>query len=114
MDAALVGTLEAEKGPDGYCLWLRSGTTTNSVVWPYRWTARLAPKVEILDQDGRVVAHEGELLVFGGGGTQVSPERCDHGEIYAVSGVGPAPTSNTPGSGSPTAGSSLVPLSPAK
>jgi hypothetical protein len=33
------------------------------LVWPKGYTARFSPELEVLDRDGQVVAHEGDLIV---------------------------------------------------
>jgi len=55
-----------------YCVWLTDRGRPEAVLWPPGYRARLDP-LEILDQTGRVVAREGEMLAVGGGAVPVDP-----------------------------------------
>ena len=45
----------------------------SAVTWPNGYVARDAERRELLDGDGRVVAHEGDLVALGGGESSVGP-----------------------------------------
>jgi len=55
------------------CVFLRSGTHREDVVWPYGFSGRVGPdgRVRILDETGRVVLIEGQSFSSGGGGVDV-------------------------------------------
>jgi hypothetical protein len=52
-----------------YVEHVESGTRRLILLWPYGFTARFDPQLEILDDRGRVVAREGDVLDLGGGVT---------------------------------------------
>jgi hypothetical protein len=78
--ALLVGELRgnAEQG----CLWLEpTGEYAAigervSVVWPHGYAARFVPGPQLLDEEGRVVAEEGDVVEATGGDTD-SVESCE-------------------------------------
>jgi hypothetical protein len=60
-DMAGVATLVVADG----CLWARTRDgKTCAVIWPHGFTARLDPG-ELIDQDGNVVARQGQEFGFG-------------------------------------------------
>ena len=40
-----------------------------SILWRHGFSARFTPRLELLDEDGKVVAREGDVLNLGGGDT---------------------------------------------
>ena len=76
-DALIFGRLVADPLYDGGCLWLETENGPLSIVWPYGYSARFGPTVEVLDETGAVVARAGEEVRFGGGiGQEFAPPRC--------------------------------------
>ena len=80
------------------CVFLRSGNSEMLVAWPRGTSARVAGdgRVEILNQDGDIIAREGQEVVLGGGSlsgpegpgyselvSQV-PESCRTGEVWVT------------------------------
>jgi hypothetical protein len=66
-----------------YCVWLTARGEPEALLWPPGYRARLDP-LEILDQDGEVVAREGDMLVVGGGAIPVDPALpCSMGQSAA-------------------------------
>lgn len=71
--ALLVGELRGDA--DHGCLWLEptsvsEGTSDRvSVIWPHGYTATFQPVPQLLDEEGNVVAREGDVVEAGGGTT---------------------------------------------
>jgi hypothetical protein len=68
--AALLGgvTLRGDPTNQSRPVWVESrGGGRLTVVWPYGFSARFSPGLELLDSEGEVVAREGDLLDLGGG-----------------------------------------------
>ncbi|HXS23204.1 MAG TPA: hypothetical protein VN719_03160 [Gemmatimonadales bacterium] len=77
------GRLTGGTAPDGtYCVWLTDRGESQAVLWPPGYQARLDP-LEILDQDGQIVAREDDMLVVSGGVVHVDPAPCTLGQTAA-------------------------------
>jgi len=50
---------------DAYIAWAidRSSGVRAELIWPSGYTARFSPQLVILDRSGKVVAHEGDLII---------------------------------------------------
>jgi hypothetical protein len=59
-DAMLHGSVS-----DGRVTWAINGDGTGRIelLWPRGYAARFNPQLEVLDGTGRVVAHEGDLII---------------------------------------------------
>ena len=67
---ALLGgvTLRGDPRSQSRPVWVESrGGGQLTVVWPYGFSSRFSPGLELLDSDGEVVAREGDLLDLTGG-----------------------------------------------
>lgn len=92
--AGFVGVLEGSASSE--CVWLSSPplrrrasrklgnqSGRGAVLWPKGYRARFHP-VEVLNASGKVVAHGGDIIQFGGGIGSVSPtRRCMFGQRNA-------------------------------
>jgi hypothetical protein len=68
--AALMGgvTLRGDPASQSRPVWVESrGGLQRLVVWPYGFSARFSPDLELLNAQGDVVAREGDVLDLGGG-----------------------------------------------
>jgi hypothetical protein len=90
-DALLVGTLRGDANQG--CLWLEPAGVSEglaervSVVWPHGYAARFDPVPQLLDEEGRVVAEEGDVLEAGGGTTD-SIDSCEVStELWSINSV---------------------------
>jgi hypothetical protein len=73
-DARISGLFHAALTANGACAWLGDGAIVYR--WPAGYRVRFNP-TELLDRDGRVVARQGDLVSFGGGGPAALEEsRC--------------------------------------
>lgn len=77
-DALHVGLrLAADPNFDGGCVWLESDQRRLSVIWPYGYSVRFGATVDLLDEDGSVVAQAGDELEIGGAILpDIAPARC--------------------------------------
>lgn len=77
--------LRGDAEVDGGCVWVEGPDGERiPVVWPPGFGARFTEAgVELVDEDGAVVAREGDVLEMGGGNNPVSGERCMFGEDSA-------------------------------
>lgn len=47
---------------DPRLVWLEGGGERVEVIWPPRYSARFVPKLEVLDERGRVVLRDGDMI----------------------------------------------------
>lgn len=66
LDAALVGRFHARLTDHGACAWLGRPGSESAMRWPVGWRVRVDPAA-LYDQNGNLVAREGDLLTVGGG-----------------------------------------------
>jgi len=69
-DALLEGELVAD---DEFGFVVAHSNGPSPVTWPHGYVARDAPRRELLDDSGRVVAREGDMVALGGGYVDGSP-----------------------------------------
>jgi hypothetical protein len=65
--ASIEGRLAGDQSAGGACLWLVEGNGERRlIIWPHGFRARLDP-LQLLDEQGGVVATEGQYIRAGGG-----------------------------------------------
>jgi hypothetical protein len=93
--ATLEGIVTASDG----CIFLDdTGSEMHLLLWPGGWSSELKDgQLNVYDEDGQVVASEGEIATFGGGERRSgevaevypdgTPQACRSGPVWLVSGV---------------------------
>ena len=91
LDAALQGAVA-----DPRVTWAidRSSGSRLNLLWPLGYGARFSPDLEVLDEHGAVVGHEGDLII----GTCAWPGTAD-GRAFAVAASDVRPPTWQPGDG---------------
>lgn len=65
--AETAGLLSAQTNDDKTaCTWIGGGSNRTALIWPPGYSGAGSP-LEIVDQNGRIVAVEGKVVVVGGG-----------------------------------------------
>ncbi len=92
---AALGTFEVAYDPDLNCVYFPGdGDITpdegrTAPIWPFGYTAESSP-LRIFDQDGRLVAREGDVIQVGGGyvgpPSDDRPEHCAATDVWIASG----------------------------
>ena len=85
--ALATGTLQGGYEHGTFCVWLtppiaRAASVRQAIVWPAGYHVRPHP-LELLDAHNVVVAKDGDLISFGGGGGPVQPGPCMLGQTSA-------------------------------
>lgn len=102
--AHIEGTLASSWQEGDGCVWLGTGEDEQEpLVWPRGFKARFRP-LEILDDKGKVVAHEGDLISAAGGYAPAKGKRCmfGHSEAFWIQSHLRVVRGNRPGGQSPT------------
>lgn len=84
MDALGTFTLrfDAQEG----CVYGESGQERIGLIWPFGYYAESDP-LRVYDQDGQLVAQEGDALESGGGfSSRQGPDRCGTSEVWVMNG----------------------------
>jgi hypothetical protein len=63
--AALTGTLDGNPYEQAVT-WITDGGTRTTVTWPWGFSARFNPRLELLDPTGMVVARAGDVISLAG------------------------------------------------
>lgn len=84
MDALGTFTLrfDAQEG----CVYGEFGQERSGLIWPFGYYAESDP-LRVYDQDGQLVAQEGDVLESGGGfSSREGPDRCGASEVWVMNG----------------------------